>query len=490
MFIPVKLPPGLYRNGTDLDASGRWRDGNLVRWRDDSLRPVGGWADRIPVFGSEPVRSMHTWQDNSGSRWIVGGSANELTVATAAGAVSDITPVGLAAGLPDATIVDGYGAGAYGAGLYGTPRIGLSNFTEATTWSLDNFGELLIATSVADGKIYEWGLDTSSVATVIAAAPTQCLGAVVTEERFLFALGAGGNPRRVQWCDREDFDTWTPEATNEAGDFELQTNGQIMAGIRARGQTLILTNIDAHTATYIGPPFVYGFERAGTACGVVSRSAVAVVDEGAFWMGPRGFFAFAGSNVTELKCDVFDYVFGSINRSQISKVWAHSNSQFGEIWWFYPSGSSNEIDSYVVFNYKTGWWATGNLQRTSGVDRGVFTNPMMMDLGNVLYDHETGLLAAGLAYCETGPISLGAGDQNMTVNNLIPDEGMEGNVRAVFKTRHYPNTDEYSYGPYAMDAPTSVRFTGRQVRMRVEAATVSDWRVGTFRLDAQMRGKR
>jgi hypothetical protein len=490
MFIPVKLPPGLYRNGTDLDAAGRWRDGNLVRWRDDSLRPVGGWATRIEDFGSEPVRSMHSWQDNSGSRWIVGGSANGLVVSTAAGAISDITPVGLATGLPSATILDGFGAGPYGGGLYGTPRIGLSNFTEATSWSLDNFGELLIASSVADGKIYEWGLDTSSAATVIAAAPTQCLGAVVTEERFLFALGAGANPRRVQWCDREDLDTWTPEATNEAGDFELQTNGQIMAGVRARGQALILTNIDAHTATYIGPPFVYGFERAGTACGVVSRSAVAVVDEGVFWMGPRGFFAFSGSSVTELKCDVFDYVFGSLNRSQISKAWAQRNSQFGEIWWFYPSESSNEIDRYVVFNYKTGWWTTGNLSRTSGLDRGVFSNPMMIDTQNTLYDHETGLLEAGLAYCETGPISLGVGDQGMTVNNLIPDEGMEGSVRAVFKTRHYPNTAEYSYGPYAMDAPTSVRFTGRQVRLRVEAATVSSWRVGTFRLDAQVRGKR
>ena len=42
-LIPLQLPPGVYRNGTDFESSNRWRDANLVRWRDGSLRPVGGW---------------------------------------------------------------------------------------------------------------------------------------------------------------------------------------------------------------------------------------------------------------------------------------------------------------------------------------------------------------------------------------------------------------------------------------------------------------
>ena len=33
-LIPLDIPPGGYRNGTELDQSGRWRDMNLVRWRD------------------------------------------------------------------------------------------------------------------------------------------------------------------------------------------------------------------------------------------------------------------------------------------------------------------------------------------------------------------------------------------------------------------------------------------------------------------------
>lgn len=489
-LLPIKLPPGLYRNGTDLDSAGRWRDASLVRWRDDSLRPVGGWGQRLTGFGMEPIRGMHTWQDNGLQRRIAGGSANGLFVASQSGTVTDITPAGLGTGLVDATISAGYGALTYGTGSYGTPRIGGTSFTEATTWALDNFGELLVACNPADGVIYSWDLNTLNDAVAVTNAPVDNLSLLVTEERFLFALGAGGNPRLVQWADRESLTSWTPAATNQAGDLQLQTAGQIMSGVRVRGQALILTDVDAHSATYIGPPFVYGFERVGTACGLVARKAVAVVDEGAFWMGRRGFFAYSGSTVTELKCDVFDYVFTDINQEQISKAWALPNGQFGEIWWFYPSGTSNEIDRYVAFNYKAGWWTTGDLVRTSGVDRGVFSNPIMVTIDNTLQDHETGFVAAGLAYCESGPISLGVGDQVMSVNDLIPDESTQGQVSATFKTRFYPNAAETEHGPYDLSNPTSVRFTGRQVRMRVDNEIASSWRVGTFRLNAIPRGRR
>ena len=156
----------------------------------------------------------------------------------------------------------------------------------------------------------------------------------------------------MQWCDREDNTTWTAAATNEAGDILLQTSGQIMQGIRTRGQTLIITDTDAHTARYLGPPYVYGFERVGTSCGGISRKCASDVDIGVFWMGQRSFFRFDGNSVSEIPCDVHDYVFGDFNVAQQSKVWSVANGQYGEIWWFYCSSNSTEIDRYVAFDYK------------------------------------------------------------------------------------------------------------------------------------------
>jgi len=490
-LLPLDIPPGVYRNGTEFDQSGRWRDANLVRWRDGSLRPVGGWRTRIATAYDQPPRGMLAWEDLSGDRRIAAGTFNKLFSTSASNVTTDITPAGFTAGLVRSAAFTGYGGSFYGADAYGTERSDTGNFSEATTWALDNFGENLVACSSKDGKLYEWALDTGTPAAAISNAPTGNLSLLVTAERFLFALGAGGNPRKVQWCDREANTTWTAAATNEAGDIELQTSGQIMCGINVRGQSLILTDQDAHTATYQGPPFVYGFERVGQSCGITSRKALASVDAGAFWMGQNAFFTFAGGAVQELPCDVADYVFGDLNRSQASLIHAVPLAQHGEIWWFYPSGASSECDRYVAIDYAEGHWTIGTIERTSAVPRGVFKYPLWVDASGNVYEHEVGLQHGDDAvFCESGPITIGTGENVMAVTSLIPDEETQGDVTATFKTRFYPNGDEQTFGPYSMGTPTDVRFTGRQFRMRVEAERLADWRVGVMRVEAFGGGRR
>jgi hypothetical protein len=489
-LIPLQLPPGVYRNGTEYQASNRWYDANLVRWIEGTMRPVGGWRTRNTV-GTTAPRAALAWSDLSGDRRYAVGFHDALKSVLSSGAVTDITPADLVDGTLSATVNIGYGGGFYGSDDYGVTRRDSGNFSEATTWALDNWGQNLVACSTADGRLLEWDLNVANNAAAISNAPTSNLSLVVTAERFLFALGAGGNPRKVQWSDREDNTTWAPLATNEAGDIELQTSGQIMLGVRTRGQTLILTDQDAHTATYQGPPFVYGFERVGSACGVISRKAAVAVDEGVFWMGQRGFHLYAGGAVVDVPSDVADYVFGDINPAQSSKVYAVSNQAFNEIWWFYPSSSSNENDRYVALNYAEKHWSVGSITRTAAVDAGVFRNPIWLDASGASYDHETGFAHGGAdVFAESGPISLGAGDNVMAATMLIPDEKTQGDVTATFKTRFHPNDTQRSYGPYSMANPVSVRFTGRQINMRVDGARLADWRVGIMRVDAQPGGRR
>lgn len=490
-LIPLKIPAGMYRNGTEYEAAGRWRDGNLVRWLGASLRPVGGWRERITDAIAEAARSIHAWQGSNNSRWAALATYNKLYVANEAGTVYDITPAGFLTGDDVASIKTGYGYSTYGTSFYGTERPDTGSYSEVTTWSLDNFGNFLVGCSVYDGKVYQWDGVTSNPATVVTNAPTDNLGLIVTEERFLFCLGGGGDPRTVQWSDQEDITTWTPASTNQAGAQILQTSGQIMAAQRGRGQTLIFTDLDMHRMTYVGAPFVYSTEKVAEACGLASRKAVTTVDAGTFWMGHKSFFFYNGSNVQELKCDVEDYVFGDINTAQISKSWSMALGQQGEIWWFYCSSGSNEIDRYVSYDYKQGHWMTGTLSRTCGVDRGVFDHPLMMSVGGTMYDHESGLNYEGATvFAETGPFSIGSGDNLVKVTKLIPDELTQGDVSATFKTRLYPNGSETSHGPFAMSNPTSVRFSGRQARMRVEGARLADWRVGVMRVEAVAGGKR
>lgn len=491
-LIPISIPPGVYRSGTELQSAGRWYDVNLVRWTEGAMEPVGGWEVRPVSALTGKARSLLTWKTNTEFRLMAIGTSSKLYAVTQSNALVDITPTGFTAGSDDASTGAGYGIGTYGGGFYGTPRPDTGSVTAATTWSLDTWGEYLVGCSTSDGKLYEWQLDytTPTKAAVITNAPTSCIGLLVTAERSLFALGASGDGRKVAWSDLENNTIWTPSSTNLAGSIKLQTSGRIITAKRVRGQNLILTDIDAHTLTYVGQPFVYQAEIAGRACGAVSANCVAVLDNMAVWMGQKGFHVYDGY-VKPLPCEVYDYVFNNINVNQISKVYAVNNSQYNEVWWFYPSAGANENDSYVAWDYVENHWSIGTLARTAGTDRGVFRNPLMIGTDGLIYDHEVGLNYSGaLPYAETGPFQIGQGDQILYVNEMIPDERNQGSVSATFTTRYYPTSEESTYGPYSLTQPTSVRFNGRQIKMRVTTTTPSDWRVGIMRLNAIPGGRR
>ena len=489
-LLPIKLPPGMYKNGTELDAAGRWFDGNLVRWVEGMMRPVGGWQARTTTALTGRPRAILTWRDNSATRHIAVGTHSKLYAISQTSVITDITPSGFAPGEPDASVGGGYGVGLYGREFYGTPRADVGSVNPATTWTLDNWGEYLVGCSNFDGKIYEWQLNPAVPAAVVANAPTNNTAILVSNERALFALGAGGDPRLISWSDLENNTVWTPSSTNLAGSIELQTGGEIIVAKRVRGQILVLTDIDAHVVTYVGQPFVYQSEYVGRACGIPGPNAIAVQDNFAVWMSTRGFFTYDGY-IKPLPCEVSDYVFSDINQSQLSKVCAINNSQFNEVWWYYPSASSQENDRYVIWNYAENYWSTGTLSRSAGTDRGVFANPIFIGTDGILYNHEIGVNHGdSTVYVESGPVQIGNGDNVYYVNELIPDERNQGDVTATFFSRYYPNSTERSYGPYSMTNPTSVRFNGRQIKMRVTTTTPSDWRVGVQRLNGIAGGRR
>ena len=68
-------------------------------------------------------------------------------------------------------------------------------------------------------------------------------------------------------------------------------------------------------------------------------------------MGLNEFYVYTGA-VQKLPCTVKDFIFNDLNSSQAEKIFAAANAGFSEVWWFYPSASSDEIDKYVVFNYQ------------------------------------------------------------------------------------------------------------------------------------------
>lgn len=395
-LIPLDIPPGFFRNGTEYQTRGRWYDGNLVRWYERALQAIGGWqkitdnSDNQVLLG-EPARGSISWKDDSGIAHYAAGSFCKAW-AFVLGELTEITPAGITCGAVDATAIGGgaYGLGAYGAGPYGGVISDTRNqIVEAGTWQFDTFGELLIGCPWPDGGIYEWDLNVANDFVPVTNAPTSNSGVVVTPEGFLVALGAGGDRRKVQWSDQDNRTVWTPTDTNQAGDKILEGGGELMCGARGRGETLIWTETDLWSMRFIGGDLVYQFVNVGANVGIMSRHAHATIGATAYWMGENGFYLYDGY-ARPLPSDVADYVFSDFNKVQASKVACASLSDFNEVWWFYPSADSIENDRYVVYNYAFGIWYTGELERTTATDRGAHQYPIMVDASGHLYEHEKG----------------------------------------------------------------------------------------------------
>lgn len=490
MLFPLALPPGIVKLGTDYQGKNRYTGCNLVRFDEGAIKPHGGWRLKSTSAMTGVGRACIAWADDSAVTRAAIGTETNLYVMGRDGTIVDISPTDLVAGRAMAEAGGGYGAGLYGAGLYGTPREDASLVVDATMWSLDTYGQDLIACNADDGRILLWELDDGTPAAALSGAPTDCRAVVVTPERFIFALGAGGDPRHIAWANREDPTDWTPTDINNAGDDDLQTPGKLMLGKRGRDSTLILTDLDAWIATFIGGNAVYDIKPVSSGCGAISQGCAGAIDSQFVWMGANGFFTCNGGFVQPLPCDVQDYVFTDINRQQLSLVTCTVYPEYKEVLWRYPSSSSTEIDRYVVWNYVDNIWMVGELARLSGIAQGVFQYPLSVGTDGYVYEHEVGSDWGDLVpFLETGPYELGNGDRVATTSELIPDENTIGAITVTFKTRFYPQGDEESHGPYVCAAKNNPRFTGRQMKARYEFGDATD-RLGDMRLDLTPGGRR
>ena len=154
---------------------------------------------------------------------------------------------------------------------------------------------------------------------------------------------------------------------------------------------MVWTDTALYSLQYLGPPVVWGSQLLADNISIVSDRAWGTAAGVTYWMGNEKFYMYDG-RVQALSCDVRQYVFSDFNFNQSQQVFAGTNEQFGEIWWFYCSANSTTVDRYVIFNYMEKVWYYGTMARTSWIDTSVSnTVPMACDYNSRLIYQETGL---------------------------------------------------------------------------------------------------
>jgi hypothetical protein len=448
-----------------------------------------------------------------------------------------------------ATLGYGWGAGTWGLDTWNTSRSVSNTTIESASWSLDNFGELLIAT-IKNGQTFKWdpnaGTGVNTRATIISGNPTaSVLTRVSDRDRHLIHFGTETtigspltqDPMFIRFSDQEYIEVYEPTSTNTAGTFRLDNGSRIISAVKGKDYMLILTDEAAYTMQFVGPPFTFSIRQVGSNCGCIGQHAAVFVDGAVYWMGDSGnFFVFDGT-VKNLPSSVESFVFTTtggglgLNFTNGEAVFAGHNSLFTEINWFYPQETSTEINRVVTYNYELKTWTTGSLARTTYEDAHVLEYPSATKFvstltpntpvvngitngGSYVFAHEVGvnevinLTSTNItnivipAFIKSGDFDLdqdGDGEFFIKVRRFIPDfKYIDGNAKVTLFFKAYPADvtsalGETTVGPFTVSSTTDkidTRARGRLAAIKIENdALNTNWRYGIFRVDIQPDGR-
>jgi hypothetical protein len=376
----------------------------------------------------------------------------------------------------------GWGTDTWSAGAWGEESSVTNVTLDPGSWSLDNYGQLLVAT-VRNGATYTWNPSTAGAldirAAIVSGAPTTSLMSLVSDrDRHLFLMGTEttiGSPSTqnkmfIRFSNQEDINVWNPTATNTAGTFLLDQGNEIITAVQGKDYVLVLTDQAAYQIQFVGPPFTFSIRQVGSNCGCLGQHAAVFAQGAVFWMGFGGGFFMYDGTVKQLPSLVEDFVFTTqgdalgINYNANQIAYGYHNSLYNEVGWYYAASGSQQINRNVVFNFLEQTWTTGSLARTSYNDAQTYALPYATQFtvntipsfptingatntygSSKYWAHEigvnevdaNGVSTAITSYIQSGDYDLdvqqgmaGDGENIMRVSRFIPDfKNLSGNAK-------------------------------------------------------------
>jgi len=215
-------------------------------------------------------------------------------------------------------------------------------------------------------------------------------GGVVSLHPYVFVYGNDGLIRN---CASGNLDDWV---SAEANAVNVAT-GKIVQGLPVRGgsnspsglfwslDSLVRVSFSPTSLGVAGtgnfaPPTFWRYDIISSQSSILSAQSVIEYDGIYYWCGTDRFLLYNGV-VKEIPNPMNqNWFFDNLNYSQRQKVYATKVPRFGEIWWFYPRGNSEECNDAIVYNVRENvWYDVGEAlgaRRSAGYFSQVFRFPV------------------------------------------------------------------------------------------------------------------
>jgi hypothetical protein len=495
-MTPIDFPAGVVNTASKKKSSVSWREVNLVRWENQTLKPIKGWQKlNYPAFASKN-RAMHRWISNSGVQYTAYLCERHCYVEYN-GQMFDITPVGGLAS-PSNNNQGGFGDLLFSGSTFGTPRNSKSRAVLNTPcFCLDNWGEELRAMTSADGRLLKWNPNTPNAKLeAVAGAPISNRSFCVTPERHVILFGMGGEGSKFGWSDQEDDTNWNfASLTSKAGFYEVEPRSSISAHIVTSSGVLFFTGRGAYVMRYIGLPYVYKYELVAECSSPYSHASLVSTTEGAFWAGIDGFWMFNGVSASPVECSVKDWINNYIDVPNTRYDACVLNCRVqSEFWFFFSSLGQATNDKLVIYDYRNNVWSMGRIGRSCGISQPNDPFPIMSN-GYDVFRHETGFDYEGsleMPWAETHNFNYNSGAQKTTVKQMLPEiVGDTGVIGFVLLKSDDPTKNletQSALKTVRSNGYVDVRETARDFRLRAVMLKPSDWTLGPILVDSVQRG--
>jgi hypothetical protein len=510
--VPIKLKAGFVKGEGSLAASGRYVDGNWVRFLKGLPQKIGGFVRLTTEAFTGVARAVHAWNDLSARSLKALGTTTKLYAVNSDGTLADITPTGFPGLRLDPGYGYGWGVGSYGRGTWGTARSTSSFLLEPGFWSIDNFGKYLLA-APSGGVIHSWDPNQSPRPLATPLAPSQAPGSVrgfwTTPERFIIAYGTssdtGGvaDPMQLWWNAQGQMTVWTPAEGNSANRRRLTQGKKIVAGgALGASLSLIWTDTAVYRHQYTGSRFVFDTALVGTGAGLYGPYAFTFAKGQAFWAGSSGFHRFAGGlDKIPNSDDVAEWLLKQLRSLYEVKTVCFYNQRFNELWWLFVTGNDTDPGVYCAVSLNDYSWITGELDRTAAFRADPIsadTRPVLASIDGYLYTHETGLNGNGSAinaWVESAPFEVHDGDSDIQVLGFMPDFGThEGPLDltvTTFDRSPEAQIDSSSDTVLPGFGMTDLRLAGRLASFKIRSNVLGgDFRLGKPKFEIKGGGTR